>query len=201
MTEISEKEIEAVADALGQDPVLGSVCSDGNSSIKDVALRLASTAVHAAAHARAEAVGVTVLDVVEDANHWFDCEHKNEPDEVRALAIKLAVDRGGQTCPVSDYDVVRAREIVTGEIKEIDRLRRELASALAHPAVPEGWRPIETAPENDHALFYVGDDGVYLDCLDRDGALLAASGDERIFATHWMPLPKPPVAAAEKEAR
>src|SRR5690606_2525742 len=103
MTEISEKEIEAVADALGQDTVLGSVCSDGNSSIKDVALRLASTAVHAAAHARAEAVGVTVLDVVEDANHWFDCEHKNEPDEVRALAIKLAVDRGGQTCPVSDY--------------------------------------------------------------------------------------------------
>jgi len=91
--------------------------------------------------------------------------------------------------------------MVIAALEAAANARAEVADPLlANPAVPEGWQPIETAPENDHALFYVEDDGVYLDCLDRDGALLAASGDERIFATHWMPLPKPPVAAAEKEA-
>lgn len=65
------------------------------------------------------------------AEPFFDYEHENEPDDVRALAIKLAEDRGGQTVPVSDYDVCRAREIITGEVKEIDRLRRELAKAHA----------------------------------------------------------------------
>jgi DNA repair exonuclease SbcCD ATPase subunit len=63
--------------------------------------------------------------------YFFDWEHDNEPDNIRALALKLAIERGGQTCPVCEYDFVYAREIVTGEVKEIDRLRRELSSKTA----------------------------------------------------------------------
>lgn len=63
--------------------------------------------------------------------HFFDLEHSDVPDAVRSVALKLAVERGGQTCPVSDYDVRRAREIVTGEVAEVDRLRGELKSAAS----------------------------------------------------------------------
>ena len=65
--------------------------------------------------------------MTEEVEHFFGFEHDNEPEEVRAMALKLAVERGGQTCPVCDYDVVRAKELISGEVREIDRLRRELA--------------------------------------------------------------------------
>lgn len=85
----------------------------------------------------------TITDERPDGvEYFFGWEHENEPDNIRALALKLAIERGGQTCPVCEYDFIHAREIVTGEVKEIDRLRRELASSKAEIlAAREALRP------------------------------------------------------------
>lgn len=77
-----------------------------------------------------------------DVEHFFDFEHDEEPEDVRALALKLAIARGGQTCPVSDYDVIRAREQITGEVKEIDRLRRENAELRRALPAPESDKTV-----------------------------------------------------------
>jgi hypothetical protein len=63
--------------------------------------------------------------------HFFEPEHLNEDQRVLALALKLALDRGGQTTPVGHYDIDRAREIVTGEVNEIARLSGLLNAAEA----------------------------------------------------------------------
>ncbi|TWG90370.1 hypothetical protein L598_000700001270 [Mesorhizobium sp. J18] len=180
MSEISEKEIAAARKAAGL-TFTGTWLDN-----------MVIAALEAAAHARAEAVEVKVKPL--DAARLAEAEREiTEYQRERLRWIDYATD-------LQRIIEALCNRRALPEPVSTARHHYEMArSALAHPAVPEGWQPIETAPENDHALFYVEDDGVYLDCLDRDGALLAASGDERIFATHWMPLPKPPVAAAEKE--
>lgn len=70
--------------------------------------------------------------------------------EVEAMAARLAHERGGQTHPLSSYDLDRAEEIVTGEVNlraENDRLRKllqpfaEAAESLdeKHPDRDDIW--------------------------------------------------------------
>jgi len=74
--------------------------------------------------------------------HYFDPEHRGEDPRILSLALKLALDRCGQTTPVGDYDIDRAREIVTGEVNEIRRLREQLKSAEARAkALEEALTP------------------------------------------------------------
>lgn len=65
------------------------------------------------------------------AEFFFDPEDRNEEPRVLDLALKMALDRGGQTTPVSDFDITNARERITGEAREIDLLRRENAELRA----------------------------------------------------------------------
>lgn len=64
--------------------------------------------------------------------HFFEPEDTaRERPSVLARALSLAVERGGQTCPVSSYDITRAREQITSEVKETDRVKRELTASQA----------------------------------------------------------------------
>ncbi len=74
------------------------------------------------------------------------------------------------------------------------------AIAALQAAEPQGWRPIETAPKDAHALLWIDiaigqplvvqgcwfhdDDADEKGWIDLDGNVLNA--------THWMPLPTPP---------
>lgn len=144
----------------------------------------------AAAHARAGAVGVNGLP--------------EKLEEIRARVEKTMC----QTWSSAD-----------GDVGEQGRISREdfdilVLSALAHPAVPEGWQPIETAPKDGTRFLATGgglaNEIEVASWNDRVGAWNTESytledwdnqteGYSR--PAHWMPLPKPPVAAAEKEAR
>lgn len=55
------------------------------------------------------------------------------PDIIRH-AIQLAGYRGGQTTPVSDYDIQRAKDLAEGEASEGAGLRAELRAAKAEIA-------------------------------------------------------------------
>ncbi len=60
-----------------------------------------------------------------------DCVHWDVSPDVLAKAAELAWDRAGGTHPLSSYDIDMAHEIITGEVNEIARLQRELATAHA----------------------------------------------------------------------
>jgi hypothetical protein len=76
----------------------------------------------------------------------------------------------------------------------------------AQPVVPEDWRPIETAPKDGTPVLL----GWYVTWPKLEWVTeSAAAGNADIarrgtgylhgYATHWIPLPKPPVISAGKE--
>lgn len=81
----------------------------------------------------------------EMVEHFFDGDDRHLPQDVKAMSLKLALDRGGQTTPVCSYDIDRAKEIITGEVNEIARLQRALTAALAVAPKPRvrklEWQP------------------------------------------------------------
>ncbi len=103
--------------------------------------------------------------------------------------------------------------VTSGRSKE----KREAtpAQAVAVPAVPDGWKPIETAPKSKADGSHVH--GVYLlgfcpdpdlcnlesaiciiwwePLMDKGRGVWYGEGSYEVVPTHWMPLPKPPVAA------
>jgi hypothetical protein len=64
----------------------------------------------------------------EPVEHFFDPADGVLSDAIRSTALRLAVERGGQTCPVSSYDISRAKELVTGEVNEINRLKSTVST-------------------------------------------------------------------------
>lgn len=77
---------------------------------------------------------------------------------------------------------------------------------------PDGmvWRPIETAPSSGEVLLYCEDTDeqfvAFLGTCIEDGSkdwVFARAPDVSFIVrdpTHWMPLPKPPMTSARKEA-
>lgn len=61
-------------------------------------------------------------------------EHSDVSEHVLREAIKLARERGGQTIPVSDYDILRARDTIADEQSEVTRLTAELHAAKEEAA-------------------------------------------------------------------
>lgn len=86
-------------------------------------------------------------------------------------------------------------------ISDIEKMVHRLADALSQPiaGVPEGWRPISTAPKDGTDILVWGPHGH--DCMvvwwAEDGAspycweTLDGPTYGDVF-THWQPLPEPP---------
>jgi hypothetical protein len=68
-----------------------------------------------------------------------------------------------------------------------------IREALEQMADEGAWRDIETAPYDTMALFYTVDGHVVQGFIYDGGA-------EDFGYTHWMPLPKPPLAAQESNS-
>lgn len=83
-----------------------------------------------------------------------------------------------------------------------DEWRAALAASAPSREVP-GWMPIETAPKDGKDLLvFTTDQLVRLAFFDRarEGVWSCWPGRERIYPTHWIPLPaapSPSVAAEE----
>lgn len=54
------------------------------------------------------------------------------------------------------------------------------------------WRPIETAPIDEDVLLYCPERGVANRERIELGTAHTSRGSHHSWATHWMPLPKPP---------
>lgn len=79
----------------------------------------------------------------------------------------------------------------------LDAVVGAIKAALAESA-PSGWQPIETAPSDVPVLLYSPDRGVANE--ERIEVRVFHSthgGSMHAWATHWMPLPPPPLSAAE----
>lgn len=133
-------------------------------------------------------------------------------EDVRAIARALLRE-------LRESKPVAWREPVTGDlVDDITKQTQEWASVYTQPlylhpspapSCPEGWQPIETAPMNVLALFWVvplSEDETF---TDTSGKPILSSGEPRIRmekyggwsslskATHWMPLPAAPSAQGE----
>lgn len=72
-------------------------------------------------------------------DHFFDGDDQHLDPVIKERALALALKRGGQTTPVSSYDIDYAREIVTGEVNEVAKLRERLTDAYnALRSIAEG---------------------------------------------------------------
>jgi hypothetical protein len=58
----------------------------------------------------------------------------------------------------------------------------------------DNWRPIETAPKDVECLLYCPDLGndSNIERVEVGYAVNTKAGSAHSWATHWMPLPKPP---------
>ena len=64
-------------------------------------------------------------------DYFFDWRDRGVAQEVKQLALEMAIERGGQTMPVSDYDIDNAREQITDEKNKIARLSLEVRKLRA----------------------------------------------------------------------
>ena len=76
-------------------------------------------------------------------------EHPDVPRAVIELAIGMACDRGGQTTPVSSYDIRRARDQMAADVSETAALRAELAAVKAELAALRKPHPASNARQNE----------------------------------------------------
>ena len=88
-----------------------------------------------------------------------------------------------------------------GEMEKVHKLVEAIRAALE----AQQWQPIETAPENELVLLYCPETGcvsnkerVELDYASQGWRNEVANNmSYHSWATHWMPLPKPPQTAQE----
>lgn len=71
---------------------------------------------------------------------------------------------------------------------------RAYISALEKDAAR--WQPIETADSNTLALLYAPPEALFAEPAKHLGEFRVAAPRNWTWATHWMPLPAPPVDAA-----
>lgn len=71
------------------------------------------------------------IERVEGIDYFFEQSQFDELPEVRALAVKIAFARGGQTMPIAECDIDEAREQITGEVNRIRKLEATIATLTA----------------------------------------------------------------------
>lgn len=54
------------------------------------------------------------------------------------------------------------------------------------------WQPIETAPKQTKVLLYAPPHKLYVNPKGMAAEMRVARAADYTWATHWMPLPKPP---------
>lgn len=142
--------IGAFADLLCSDPlpgVNGDVAYDllrqAAAQISSDRLRLTSTRAQVDGGAEGLVERFYSSGKIEGRDWYFEIDERPADDRIAMKAVELAFERGGGTMPISDYDIRRAREIVTGERDEIAARDAEIARLQARVAELEaGLRKI-----------------------------------------------------------
>lgn len=106
--------------------------------------------------------------------------------------------RGAAKALLAQYDQMGAYQEIGNLSPEFDALRAALADEVS------AWQPIETAPRDGTALLFSEEYRQQAVCCwdDRRRCWGQYAGYAFSGASHWMPLPLPPVLAAhEKEPK
>ncbi len=95
--------------------------------------------------------------------------------------------RNGNTHDGHDEGVVLANGV-------IEKAAKAALQALK-PYRGSGWLPIDTIPENEYVLIYIGDGNIISSQLLQE-VTVNQSQEMMDGATHWQPLPHPPESGA-----
>jgi hypothetical protein len=125
---------------------------------------------------------------------------------VRNLNGEQWPDTGKWELRIVQVALEAAYRLAVQQTREADEdtaieLGRQMAGAAVAALMPQ-WQPIETAPKNGTSLILgaIGEKAVLGFWSQRRtywlrlGAQVGAQAEDRIYPTHWMPLPDPPAA-------
>lgn len=91
-------------------------------------------------------------------------------------------------------------EFCDGDDKGTCKVCQLLSTIRAALENAQEWQPIETAPSDTVVLLYSPDRGIAneekIECRDFRST---KGGSQHAWATHWMPLPNPPILTSKTE--
>lgn len=109
-----------------------------------------------------------------------------DPDDVAALVAHLQALEDPMQEAMPSFADVDWRTLAGRCARVISALEKDAAR----------WQPIETADSNTLALLYAPPEALFAEPAKHLGEFRVAAPRNWTWATHWMPLPAPPVDAA-----
>ena len=121
-------------------------------------------------------------------------DHGGAPS--RLATMRAAADAIGTL----ERELNRANSQVAVAGHQVEEVVRETRLMKASVEARE-WQPIVTAPEATYVMVFLPNAGMTVATMTRDGAVDHWwDGEERVYPTHWMPLPPSPGRATCRTA-